>query len=339
MTEEQTTDAAAIAAELVSIPSPSGQEAAVVDFVSRWLIARDWDITIQEVTPGRGNVWATRAASAGQPSVTLSTHLDTVTPHVPPRRDGDRLYGRGACDAKGIAAAMLAAADRLVAHGEPRVALLFLVGEEQGSDGARAANRLPTTSRFLINGEPTESHLATGAKGSLRVTLRTRGREAHSAYPALGRSAIDPLLTLLPRVAAVSLPTDPILGATTVNIGVIRGGTAANIIPGHAEAELMVRLVGDVSPVKQAIERCVGDAAEIEYGSYIPAQRFHVVPGFAAAPVAYTSDIPLLDHWGTPLLFGPGSIHVAHTPDEYIDLTELRASVDAYERLIRTLLA
>jgi acetylornithine deacetylase len=339
MTEEQTTDAAAIAAELVSIPSPSGQEAAVVDFVSRWLVARDWNITIQEVTPGRGNVWATRAASVGKDSVTLSTHLDTVTPHVPPRRDGDRLYGRGACDAKGIAAAMLAAADRLVAHGEPRVALLFLVGEEQGSDGARAANRLPTTSRFLINGEPTESHLATGAKGSLRVTLRTRGREAHSAYPALGLSAIDPLLTLLPRIAAVGLPTDPILGATTVNIGVIRGGTAANIIPGHAEAELMVRLVGDVGPVKRAIEGCVGDTAEIEYGSYIPAQRFHVVPGFAAAPVAYTSDIPLLDRWGTPLLFGPGSIHVAHTPDEYIDLTELRSSVDAYERLIRTLLA
>jgi acetylornithine deacetylase len=339
MADVPMTDVAVIAAELLSIPSTTGHEAAVVEFVSRWLVARDWDVTIQEVTPGRSNVWATRAASAGQASVTLSTHLDTVTPHVPPRRDGDRLYGRGACDAKGIAAAMLIAADRLVARGESRIGLLFLVGEEHGSDGARAANRLPTSSRFLINGEPTESHLATGAKGSLRVTLRIKGREAHSAYPALGQSAIDPMLSLLPRVTALALPTDPILGATTVNIGVIRGGTAANIIPGHAEAELMFRLVGDVDLVKRAIERCVGNAAEVEYGSYIPPQRFHVVPGFTAAPVAYTSDIPLLDRWGTPLLYGPGSIHVAHTPDEYIELAELRASVEVYERLTRTLLA
>jgi acetylornithine deacetylase len=339
MTDDQTIDAGTLAAELLSIPSTSGEEGAVVEFVSRWLVARDWNITIQEVTPGRGNIWATRASASGQPGVTLSTHLDTVTPHVLPRRDGDRLYGRGACDAKGIAAAMMAAAARLVASGEERVGLLFVVGEEQGSDGARAANRLPATSRFLINGEPTESHLATGAKGSLRVTLRTRGREAHSAYPELGMSAIDPMLALLPRIEALSLPTDPALGAATVNVGVIRGGTAANIIPGQAEAELMFRLVGDVAPVKRAIEACVDGAAEIEYGSYIPAQRFHVVPGFAAAPVAYTSDIPLLDRWGTPLLFGPGSIHVAHTADEHIDLPELRASVDAYERLIRTLLA
>jgi acetylornithine deacetylase len=339
MADDQTIDAAALAAELLSIPSPSGDEGAVVEFVSRWLVARDWDITIQEVTPGRGNIWATRSAAAGQPGVTLSTHLDTVAPYVPPRREGDRLYGRGACDAKGIAAAMLAAATRCVANGEQRVGLLFLVGEEMGSDGARAASRLPATSRFLINGEPTESHLATGAKGSLRVTLRIRGREAHSAYPELGASAITEMLALLPRIQALVLPTDPVLGAATVNIGVLRAGTAANIIPGQAEAELMFRLVGDVRVVKRAIEACVGGTAEIEYGSYIPAQRFHVVPGFAAAPVAYTSDIPLLPRWGTPLLFGPGSIHVAHTPDEHIDLPELRASVDAYERIIRTLLA
>ena len=208
-----------------------------------------------------------------------STHLDTVPPHVAPRLDGDRLYGRGACDAKGIAAAMLAAADRLVGDGESRVALLFVIGEEKGSDGARAANRLPATSRFLVNGEPTESHLATGAKGSLRVTLRTRGREAHSAYPELGLSAIDPLLALLPALRTLSLPVDPVLGATTVNIGVIHAGTEANIIPGQAEAELMFRLVGDVNAVKRVVERWVGGSAEIEYGSYIPPQRFHIGPG------------------------------------------------------------
>jgi acetylornithine deacetylase/succinyl-diaminopimelate desuccinylase-like protein len=233
---------------------------------------------------------------------------------------------------------MLAAADRLAASGEDRVDLLLLVGEEKGSDGARAANHLPATSRFLINGEPTESRLASGAKGSLRVTVKTRGREAHSAYPHLGRSAIEPMLELLPTIRSLPLPADATLGDTTVNIGTIRGGTEANIIPGECEAELMFRLVGDVATVKALVEQWASGRAEITYGSYIPAQHFHVVPGFDVAPVAYTSDIPLLGRWGTPLLFGPGSIHVAHTPNEHIDVRELRASVDTYERLVRSLL-
>jgi acetylornithine deacetylase len=271
--------------------------------------------------------------------VTLSTHLDTVPPYVAPRLTGERLYGRGACDAKGIAAAMLAAADRLATSGEERVDLLLVVGEEKGSDGARAANHLPATSSFLVNGEPTESKLASGAKGSLRVTVRTLGREAHSAYPHLGKSAIEPMLDLLPTLRDLPLPADPLLGATTYNIGTIRGGTEANVIPALAEAELMFRLVGDVEPVKQALSAWARGRAELEWGSTIPAQRFHTVPGFEVAPVAYTSDIPLLGRWGTPLLFGPGSIHVAHTPDEHIDVRELRSSVDDYERLVRSLLA
>ena len=329
------TDVVALCAELLSIQSPTGGEGKIVEHVSRRLVDRGWNVTVQEVTPGRGNIWASRSGGG----VTLSTHLDTVPPYVPPRMDGDRLYGRGACDAKGIAAAMLAAADRLAQAGEDRVDLLLVIGEEKGSDGARAANHLPATSKFLVNGEPTESRLASGAKGSLRVTVRTRGREAHSAYPHLGASAIEPMLDLLPTIRSLALPTDPVLGDTTVNIGTIRGGTEANIIPGECEAELMFRLVGDVAAVKPLIERWAGDRAEITYGSFIPAQHFHVVPGFDVGPVAYTSDIPLLGRWGTPLLFGPGSIHVAHTPNEHIDVRELRASVDTYERLVRTLLA
>jgi acetylornithine deacetylase len=331
------TDVVALAAELLSIQSPTGHEGRAVEFVSRWLVARGWNVTVQEVTPGRSNVWASR--SGGSAGVTLSTHLDTVPPFIAPRLDGDQLRGRGACDAKGIAAAMLVAADRLVASGEQHVDVLLVVGEEKGSDGARAANQLAATSRFLINGEPTESRLASGAKGSLRVTVRTRGRAAHSAYAHLGQSAIDPMLDLLPRLRSLPLPSDPVLGQTTYNVGVIRAGTEANIVPALAEAEIMFRLVGDPAPIKQAVETWAKGRAEIEYGSYIPAQHFHTVPGIDAAPVAYTSDIPLLTRWGTPLLFGPGSIHVAHTPDEYIDVRELRASVDTYERLVRTLLA
>jgi acetylornithine deacetylase len=234
---------------------------------------------------------------------------------------------------------MLVAADRLIDAGEKRIELLFVVGEEKGSDGARAANNLATKSRFLINGEPTESKLASGAKGSLRATIRTRGREAHSAYPHLGRSAIEPMLELLPTLRSLPLPSDPVLGDTTVNIGTIKGGTAANVIPAHAEAEIMFRLVTSVEPLKKMVLDWAKGHADVEFGSTIPAQKFATVPGFETGPVAYTSDIPLLSNWGEPFLFGPGSIHVAHTPDEYIDVDELRASVDSYERLARTLLA
>jgi acetylornithine deacetylase len=330
------TDVVALAAELLSLESPTGAEGPAVEFVARWLVSRGWNVTVQEVTEGRGNVWASRAGGG----VTFGTHLDTVPPFVrPDLRDG-RLYGRGACDAKGIAAAMLVAAERLVARGEERVDLLFVVGEERGSDGARAANRLPATSRFLIFGEPTEGKLATGARGSLRATLRTRGRAAHSAYPDLGQSAIVPMLAVLQDLQRLPLPTDEVLGATTVNVGTIRGGTEANVIPDACEAELMFRLVGDIAALKPVLEGCAAGRAEIAYGSYTPpAPRCHTVPGFATAPVAYATDVPLLDRWGTPLLFGPGSIHVAHTPDEHIAVRDLTESVDAYERLAGILLA
>lgn len=327
-------DVVALATELLSIESTTGRERDAVDFVSRWLVAHGWNVSLQEVEPGRSNVWATRAG--GQ--VTFSTHLDTVPPFVPPRLEGNRLYGRGSADAKGIAAAMMVAAQRLADMGEERVDLLFVVGEEKGSPGARAANRLPATSRWLVNGEPTESKLASGGKGAQRVIVRCRGREAHSAYAHLGQSALDPLLEMLPQLSRLALPVDPVLGPTTYNIGVLRAGTEANIVPGLAEAEIMIRLVGDVAPVRAAFTEWAGDRLELVWGSHIPAQHFHVINGFEVEPVAYTSDIPLLDRWGKPLLFGPGSIHVAHTPIEYIDVAELEASVDAYIHIARSLL-
>lgn len=328
-------DVVALTAELLGIPSSTGAEQDAVDFVSRWLVARGWNVNLQEVTRGRANVWASR----GGRGVTLSTHLDTVPPYFPPTLNGDRLLGRGAADAKGIAAAMMVAADALGDEGEIRVDLLFVVGEEKGSDGARAANRLPATSRYLINGEPTESTLASGAKGSLRVMVRTRGRAAHSAYAHLGQSAIEPMLERLPSVKTLEFPVDSVLGPTTVNIGTIRGGTEANVVPASCEAEIMFRLVSEVAPVKARLEDWARGWAELEFGSHIPAQKFHTLPGFRVAPVAYTSDIPLLTRWGTPLLFGPGSINVAHTPDEFVDVNELRSSVGAYQQMVRALLA
>ena len=327
-------DVVALAAELVAIPSASGKEAKVVDRVARLLVGQGWNVGVHEVTPGRANVWASLAGGG----VTLSTHLDTVPSFVPPRMEDGRLYGRGSCDAKGIAAAMICAADRLLKAGEERVDLLFVVGEEAGSDGARAAAHLPATSRFLVNGEPTESKLATGAKGSQRVLVRTRGQEAHSAYPELGRSAITPMLRLLAELEGLDWPVDPVLGRSTVSVGVIRGGTAANVIPAECEAELLVRLVGDVAPVKAELERWADGRAEVTYGSFIPPQLFRTLDGFETAPMAFTSDIPLLGRWGTPLLYGPGSIHVAHTPHEHIEIEELQHSVDAYVRIVKALL-
>ncbi len=329
------TDVVALAAELLSIPSTTREEGMVCDFVAGWLNARGWKVTVQDVTPGRGNVWATRHGGG----VTLSTHLDTVPPYIAPRLDGNTLSGRGSCDAKGIAAAMMTAAQNLVEVGEERVDLLFVVGEERGSDGAKAANLLPATSRWLINGEPTESKLASGCKGALRLIVRTRGNEAHSAYPQLGVSAILLMAHLITELESLDLPVDPILGNTTVNVGTISGGTAPNIIPGACQAELLVRIVGDVTPVKAALDRWAAGRAEIEYGLFIPAQHFHTVPDIEAMPVAYTSDIPLLTNWGMPLLFGPGSIHVAHTDREFVAVDELRASVTTYERLAQSLLA
>lgn len=328
-------DVVALATELLSLDSTTGREREAVDLTARWLVARGWNVTLQEVEPGRSNVWATRRGGG----VALSTHLDTVPPYVAPKLDGNRLYGRGACDAKGIAAAMLVAAQRLADSGEERVDLLFVVGEEKGSPGARAANRLPATSKWLVNGEPTESKLASGGKGAQRVIVRVRGREAHSAYMHLGESALDPMLDLLPGLRTLALPSDALLGDTTYNVGLLRAGTEANIVPGLAEAEIMIRLVGDIAPVRDAFTKWAGTRAELVWGSHIPAQHFHVIDGFDVAPVAYTSDIPLLDRWGTPLLFGPGSIHVAHTPNEFIEVEELEAAVRSYERIVRTLLS
>ncbi|MHB1224940.1 MAG: M20/M25/M40 family metallo-hydrolase [Gemmatimonadaceae bacterium] len=327
-------DPIALATELMLHDSTSGREGAVVDHAARRLGDDGWTVRRIPVSPGRD---ALHASASPEPLVTLSTHLDTVPPYLPPRLEGDRLYGRGACDAKGIAAAMWCAADRLRATGFP-VALLLVVGEETCHDGAAAANLLPNSSRVLINGEPTESTLAVGTKGALRLTVRCEGRAAHSAYPHLGHSATRDLVRLLATLDDLDLPTDPLLGATTVNIGHLSGGVADNVVAPWAEARLMARLVTPADTVLALLRDWAGARATVEPGVTMPAVRLGTVPGFPTSVAAYATDIPALSAWGTPYLYGPGSIHVAHTLDEYVALDELRASVDAYERLARAAL-
>ena len=322
-------DPVTVALDLMRIDSTSGREGEIVAFTHRWLQERGWRVRRIAVTPGRDDLLAT---TAEEPLVTLSTHLDTVPPYIPPRLETARLYGRGACDAKGIAAAMICAAERLRARRIP-VALLLVVGEEVSHDGAHAANRIATTSRVLIDGEPTESTLALATKGAMRLTVRTTGQAAHSAYPELGRSATRELVALLHELDALELPRDPALGATTINIGVLSGGVADNVVAPSAEARLMARLVSPPAELLAALERWARGRAVLEIGATVPPVRLGRLADFPTSTVAFATDIPELTSWGVPYLFGPGSIHVAHTENEHVEVDELRSAVESYERL------
>lgn len=316
--------------KLISIPSISGDEKAVAKFLEEYLTAAGFDVQCQVAEDDRPNVYARR----GEPEVVLSTHTDTVPPYVESREDDDFIYGRGACDTKGIIAAMLKAADALVAANVTDFGLLFVVGEEAGSVGARVANNIPNRSRYLINGEPTESKLALGSKGALRAILRATGRAAHSAYPEMGESAIDKLLAVLTDLRQADWPRDETLGATTMNIGMINGGVAANVIPPQAEAELMFRVVTNNESLKRVIEGVTGSRVDVEYTFACDPVFTERINGFETVVVAFTTDIPALTNWGKPLLFGPGSILDAHTPDEKISKAELVAAVDTYKEMV-----
>ncbi len=325
----------------MSIDSTSGREGAVVSWLDLYLAERGWRTLRIPVSPGRDDIYAT---AVDAPLVTLTTHLDTVPPYIPPRRDDGKLHGRGACDAKGIAAAMICAAERLRDAGVP-IALRFVVGEEVTHDGAHAANEaiasglVPRTNRVIIDGEPTESTLAVGTKGAIRVTIRTRGHAAHSAYPHLGHSATRDLVHLLADIDTIALPRDDLFGDTTVNIGVLSGGVADNVVAPAAEGRLMIRLVTPPAEVKSIVETWAAGRAQLEWGPVVPPVRLGVVDGFPTSVAAFATDIPALTNWGTPYLFGPGSIHVAHRDDECVSVEELRAAVDAYERIVRAALA
>ena len=332
------TDAVSLACELVNIASVSGDEAQIARFVASYLTDLGYHVELFDAAPGRPNVLAT---TDHPPRVLFSTHLDTVPPHIPARRVEGVLHGRGACDAKGIAAAQIAAAERLRGEGMTEIGLLFVVDEEMGGLGARAANAHPTARecRWLIDGEPTDNRLAAACKGSLRLSLCAAGVPAHSAYPEEGRSAIDALLDVLADVRHSAWPSDPVLGETTVNIGVIAGGTRPNVVAADAHADLQIRLVTDAQRVKALLEVAVRDRARIDYLTEVPVQRLTTLPGFETCIVRFTTDIPHLTNWGTPLLLGPGSIRDAHTAHERISEAELAAGIDAYVRLAHALAA
>ncbi len=333
-------DPFALTRSLIDIESVTGREKAVGEFVFATLakLAASTAGTVErmEVSAERCNVLATW----GAPTVTLSTHMDTVPPFFPASEDDEFIRGRGTCDAKGIIAAMICAAEKLLAVGTRNFALLFVVGEEKDSLGALLAARNPRGSKFVINGEPTENKLALGSKGALRYVLTARGRLAHSAYPELGDSAIEKLLDLLTLIRAVPLPQDALLGKSTLNIGTLSGGRAPNVIADEANADLMFRTVGDPEPIRSAMRAVVNGRGELQEMLHTPALRLEALDGFETTVVAYTTDIPnFAGAWGKPFLIGPGSIHVAHTAEERIPKQQLLDAIEIYTRMAQRLIA
>ena len=327
-------DPIALTRQLVDIESVTYNEGAVGEYLDTFLRERGFAVERTAVsqppnsryTGPRFNLYA---GNGERPDVVLSTHMDTVPPFYPSSEDDLYLYGRGTCDAKGIIAAQLAAAERLREAGV-KAGLLFVVGEERDSAGAKAANLHPKGSRFLINGEPTDNRLALASKGVLRVEVKARGIMAHSAYPELGDSAVHKLVQVLDRLRTLSLPSVEGVGPSTLNIGVIEGGRAPNVIADAASAQVLIRLVGPSDETRKALEEAAAGLAEMEYVLEIPFVRMRKIEGLDTMVAAFTTDIPALDQWGEPLLLGPGSIHVAHTPFEKIAKRELLEAVDLY---------
>ncbi|MGA3096585.1 MAG: M20/M25/M40 family metallo-hydrolase [Bryobacteraceae bacterium] len=324
---------------LVDIESITGSEERVGLFLHEYLSAlaarTGGCVERMDVAAGRFNVFAQWGE---RPVVTFSSHMDTVPPFFPSSDDGEYLWGRGACDAKGIIACMIKAAEGLLAGGESGFGLLFVVGEERNSAGAYHAATTPRGSHYLVNGEPTENKLALGAKGALRYEIVAPGKMAHSAYPELGDSAIHKLIEALWEMERIPLPVDAVLGASTLNIGTISGGHAPNVIADEARAEILIRLVGDSAEIKRAMERAAAGRAELREILEIPASRLNSVGGIATTVVAYTTDIPAFaGQWGEPFLIGPGSIHMAHTPQERVARQELLDAVEIYQRIAREL--
>ena len=323
-----------LARSLIDIDSTSGREHDAARWLASWLGPRGYDIVEQPVADNRFNLIATLDA----PDVVFSTHIDCVPPFFPSRVEDGVLYGRGACDAKGILAAQIAALEELCGAGERRVGLLVVVGEEHGSQGARVANTRTTGCRYLINGEPTDNRLAAATHGVYRVRLTASGRASHSSHPELGESAIEKLVDALVTLRGLSFPSDPELGSTYYTVGVMSGGVAPNVVPPIAEADVNFRTVGPGSAVHEALAP-LRTHVTLEEIVEVPPVTLATVPGFETEVFPFTTDIPFLSAWGQPLLFGPGSVLVAHTDEEHVRIAELDEAVGHYVALARTLLA
>jgi acetylornithine deacetylase len=332
-------DPVAFARQLIDVPSPTGDELAIAELLDRELTRLGYETRLQRVADSRPNLLA---LAVGRPRVVFNSHIDTVPPWFASREDEEFIYGRGACDTKGIIAAMIAAGERLRARGVTEFAFLFLVGEETDSIGAKVANvELESLgSEYVVVGEPTESTFARASKGALTCTVRFEGVAAHSAYPERGDSAINRMVAAIAEINSSDWGSHEILGATTVNVGVVRGGEKPNIIAATAECEMIFRLVTTPEEVEGQVATLVarhGGTIVASRGN--PPQFMEVPAGRESAVVSFNTDVPWLTSLGKPLLFGPGSILDAHGVNERISKRELVEAVTIYEEMVISLLA
>jgi acetylornithine deacetylase len=329
-------DAFELTRALVALETPTGSEGPATDLLEHALTGAGYRTVRQQVSPGRDNLLAFREP----PALVFATHVDCVPPYIPLTEDAETIRGRGSCDAKGLAAAMVAAAERLADRGERRIGLLFLVGEENGSDGARVAAGLEPRGRFLVNGEPTENRLSIGQKGSLRIDLQATGRAAHSAYPEEGESAMVALLDTIERIRRHPLPSDPLLGESTLNVGIVSGGVAPNVLAPEASAQILIRTVEPTDRLKTALQALASPGVSLSFPVELPCHKGGAAPaGWETTVVSYASDLPFLTTWGECFQLGPGTIRVAHSAHEHIRKADLLRGVDLYVRLATDLLA
>jgi acetylornithine deacetylase len=322
----------------IAIPSLTGEEGSYGDALAREFAALGLDIERQQLAPGRFNV----LARADAPEVVFCTHLDTVPPFYGPRAEAGWIHGRGACDAKGQALAMLGAARALLEQGERRFGLLFTVGEETDSAGAALANaRLadPWRPRHVIVGEPTGNRFVRAGKGTFKGKLVARGVAGHSSED-LGPSAVHELVHCAHRLLSESWGEHPLLGAGTLNIGVLHGGVAANVVADEATADVLIRTVEPLSDVRARLERCLGPHVRVAENSkgYAPVE-FGVPVGEEGIMIAFGTDAPHMPRWGSPLLYGPGSIQDAHTDHEKVKQSDIELATARHVKTARELLA
>ncbi|KAF9942092.1 hypothetical protein BGZ75_001124 [Mortierella antarctica] len=332
---------------LVSISCITENESPCTEYLQAHLTKLGYTVELQKIAPGRENVLA-YLGKGRNPKVLFNTHIDVVPPYIEYREDDENVYGRGSSDAKGSMAAQVQAVEELRREGkvaEGDIGFLFVVGEEVDHIGMVKANDLGLTPDYLIVGEPTESRLALGHKGVLRLNISIEGKAAHSGYPELGISANDKLIDLLSKLKALDLPEDSYFGKTTMNIGMIRGGLAANIVPAFATAGISFRIATSTQDVLDLVDKVIPqeqqlkDKITIERLTCWEPVRCHSVPGFETFVANYFTDIPSFLTAKHSLLFGPGSILCAHAPHEYINKKELIAAVGSYKDIVLKLFA
>jgi len=327
----------ALATKMIDIQSISGAEGPMADFLETYMAPKGWQVVRQTIAPGRDNVYMHRPGRT--PRLIFNSHIDTVPPFFPSSRDDEWLYGRGACDTKSLIAAQLLAVENLLAEGCEDIGLLYVVGEEVDHIGMVKANDLGLDPDFLIVGEPTESKLVRRQKGIVKARLTARGKAAHSGYPETGVSAVEILLDVLETLRKEPWPDETRLGKTTMNIGLLSGGRAANVVADEAWAEVMFRVVTSEKEISARLTELCGDRVGVEIITSNDPCDLTTLDGYETVVVAFNTDIPYLNFNGKALLWGAGSILDAHTANEKIRIADLERAVTVYGNLARQCLA